>query len=75
LEKLTTNGNVEMEKQGHYRRFICGAVPQMRSLDHTVITRGEHEASRAFYVNFVKLRDDARERAKEKREMLEAAAF
>lgn len=75
LEKLTTNGNPELEKIPHYRKFTIGAVPQMRSLDHTVVTRGELAASRAFYVNYVTLRKMAREKAREKRELADAAAF
>lgn len=42
LEFLTTNGNPFEAKKG-YRLFVIGAVPQVRTLDHTRIDIIEYE--------------------------------
>lgn len=75
LEKLTINANPELEKQKIYRRFTAGALPQIRSLDQTCVTKEENRAARKFYLNYIQLRAAAREKAQEKRDLLEAAAF
>merc|ERR1712193_127828 len=48
LISLTLNGN-PIEACKIYRRFVIGALPNLRKIDHSTITDDELEASYAWY--------------------------
>mmetsp|Transcript_30662 Transcript_30662/g.56026 ORF Transcript_30662/g.56026 Transcript_30662/m.56026 type:complete len:244 (+) Transcript_30662:51-782(+) len=70
LLSLTLNGN-PLGSAKTYRPFVVGAVPQLKSLDHSTITDDEHNSAAAWYEAHQKR---LRERAELKRQKeLEAA--
>mmetsp|Transcript_37858 Transcript_37858/g.109232 ORF Transcript_37858/g.109232 Transcript_37858/m.109232 type:complete len:273 (-) Transcript_37858:294-1112(-) len=65
LVSLTMNGN-PIESSRVYRTYVIGAVPQLRSLDHSTITQDEVSASAAWYKGHqerARKRAEARENA------------
>eukprot|EP00392_Amoebophrya_sp_AT5.2_P010386 g10446.t1 len=64
LEKATFNGN-PFEKKKIYRMFSVGAMPQLRSLDHTSVTKDEKARGIRFYANYIIQREEARIARKE----------
>merc|ERR1712167_408287 len=49
LRSFTMNGN-PVESMKAYRRYVVGALPQLRSLDHASITEDEIAHAKAWYV-------------------------
>jgi len=68
LISLTLNGN-PIEACKCYRRFVIGALPNLRKIDHSTITDDEQEASYAWYQMHLK-RHKIRKEEKEMAEML-----
>jgi hypothetical protein len=62
LISLTTNGN-PIERVPSYRLFVIGALPTLRSLDHSTITQEERTNAKAAYEAHL-VRAKAREEAK-----------
>merc|ERR1712232_1239978 len=65
LISLTLNGN-PIECFPFYRRYVVGALPDLRTLDHSTITDDEVAAARDWFVAH-------EQRAKARRERLEEA--
>jgi len=64
---LTLNGNpIEIHK--YYRHFTIGALPQLKTLDHTSITRDERVDANVWFKGHLL-------RLKKRRELAEEAAF
>lgn len=68
LISLTLNGN-PIEACKCYRRFVIGALPNLRKIDHSTITDDELEASYAWYQMHLK-RQKVRKEEKEMADML-----
>lgn len=62
LLSLTLNGN-PIESTSIYRTYVIGAVPQIRSLDHSTITQDEVSNAAAWYKGH---QERARKRAEDK---------
>merc|ERR1711985_121376 len=68
LISLTLNGN-PIEACRIYRRFVIGALPNLRKIDHSTVTDDELEASYAWYQMYLK-RHEERKKKLEEAEMM-----
>lgn len=64
LISLTLNGN-PIEACKIYRRFVIGALPNLRKIDHSTITDDELEASYAWYQMHLKRQSIRKEKMEE----------
>merc|ERR1712224_393823 len=69
LISLTLNGN-PIEACRIYRRFVIGALPNLRKIDHSTITDDELEASYAWYQMHLKRKEIRKEQQDEMAAML-----
>jgi len=69
LMSLTLNGN-PIEACRIYRRFVIGALPNLRKIDHSTITDDELEASYAWYQMHLKRKEIRKEQQDDMAAML-----
>jgi len=74
LSGLTTNGNPFEAKDG-YRLFCIGALPGIRKLDHTNITKEEKYKAIGWYKRYCESRAEAQVRKREAAELRAAQGY